>query len=255
MNDKHLADRRAGRDLSAGAARRRLGKAGKARVILPITDPYVAHHGALGSFATVYLADGQAGPPWRRGSPTLDGVEVAIARDEACRRFELPADRIGDVVVISTRHKVLGTARAQARSFRPDRAAALAWRTDRADRADDRQSQGRRAARPQLAQLRRLRRRPQPGALSHERSREAPDPPRDDAHRRQARRDRRRRRGLQPLHERGRRHRAGGAARARARGLREGQGLQGRADPLRAPAASCSARPRSCATARRNSRA
>lgn len=30
----------------------------KARVILPITDPYVVHHGALGSFATVYLPNG-----------------------------------------------------------------------------------------------------------------------------------------------------------------------------------------------------
>ena len=29
--------------------------AGRARVILPITDPYVVHHGALGSFATIYL--------------------------------------------------------------------------------------------------------------------------------------------------------------------------------------------------------
>ncbi|MBL8674240.1 MAG: phosphonoacetate hydrolase, partial [Rhodospirillales bacterium] len=29
--------------------------AAAARVILPITDPYVVHHGALGSFATVYL--------------------------------------------------------------------------------------------------------------------------------------------------------------------------------------------------------
>ncbi len=31
---------------------------GRARVILPITDPYVVHHGALGSYATVYLPDG-----------------------------------------------------------------------------------------------------------------------------------------------------------------------------------------------------
>ena len=29
--------------------------AGHARVILPITDPYVVHHGALGSYATVHL--------------------------------------------------------------------------------------------------------------------------------------------------------------------------------------------------------
>jgi hypothetical protein len=34
-----------------------LGK-NAARVILPITDPYVVHHGALGSFATAYLPEG-----------------------------------------------------------------------------------------------------------------------------------------------------------------------------------------------------
>ena len=27
----------------------------QARVILPITDPYVVHHGALGGYATAYL--------------------------------------------------------------------------------------------------------------------------------------------------------------------------------------------------------
>ena len=36
----------------------RIMGAGVARVILPITDPYVVHHGALGSYATVYLPDG-----------------------------------------------------------------------------------------------------------------------------------------------------------------------------------------------------
>ena len=30
---------------------------------------------------------------------------------EACARFDLPADRIGDIVVISKIHKVLGTSR------------------------------------------------------------------------------------------------------------------------------------------------
>mgnify|MGYP006151175575 CR=1 FL=1 len=33
---------------------------GQARVILPITDPYVVHHGALGSYATVHLPGGEA---------------------------------------------------------------------------------------------------------------------------------------------------------------------------------------------------
>ncbi|MBL8672608.1 MAG: phosphonoacetate hydrolase [Alphaproteobacteria bacterium] len=84
--------------------------AGMARVILPITDPYVVHHGALGSFATVYLpksADAAAMIAKLKG---LDGVEAALPRKEACRRFELPEDRMGDLVVVSTRHKVLGTA-------------------------------------------------------------------------------------------------------------------------------------------------
>jgi phosphonoacetate hydrolase len=82
-----------------------------ARVILPITDPYVVHHGALGSFATVYLPRGANREEMIAKLEALDGVEVAIDREEACRRFELPPDRIGDLVVVSGRHKVLGTAR------------------------------------------------------------------------------------------------------------------------------------------------
>ena len=82
----------------------------QARVILPITDPYVVHHGALGSFATVYLpADAIADVAARlRG---LLGIEVVLTRDEAAARFELPADRIGDLVVVSERSVVLGTGR------------------------------------------------------------------------------------------------------------------------------------------------
>lgn len=86
----------------------RLGK-GKARVILPITDPYVGHHGALGSFATVYLPKNAGISATIAALRATDGVDVAIDRDEACRRFDLPPDRIGDVVVISTRSKTLGT--------------------------------------------------------------------------------------------------------------------------------------------------
>src|SRR6185369_4953969 len=64
--------------------------AGQARVILPITDPYVVHHGALGSFATVYLpASADAGVLGRRLA-ALPGVEVVLEREAACARFELP---------------------------------------------------------------------------------------------------------------------------------------------------------------------
>jgi phosphonoacetate hydrolase len=82
--------------------------AGKARVILPITDPYVVHHGALGSFATVYVA-----ADVRKRIAELTGVEAVLTREEAAKRFELPQDRIGDLVVVSTRHVVIGTSKAK----------------------------------------------------------------------------------------------------------------------------------------------
>jgi phosphonoacetate hydrolase len=82
--------------------------AGMARVILPITDPYVVHHGALGSFATIYVRD-----EVRDRIAALDGIEVVLTRENAARRFELPPDRIGDLVVVSTRHVVIGTSRSR----------------------------------------------------------------------------------------------------------------------------------------------
>jgi phosphonoacetate hydrolase len=83
--------------------------AGAARVILPITDPYVVHHGALGSFATAYLPKGVDIAAVLARLAALPGIEVALDRAAACRRFELPEDRMGDIVVVSSRHKVIGT--------------------------------------------------------------------------------------------------------------------------------------------------
>jgi len=84
---------------------------GKARVILPITDPYVVHHGALGSYATVYLPAGTAADPLVAQLQALRGMELVLDRDAAARRFELPADRIGDIVCVSERFTVIGTSR------------------------------------------------------------------------------------------------------------------------------------------------
>jgi phosphonoacetate hydrolase len=89
-----------------------LGQA-KARVILPITDPYVVHHGALGSFATIYLPAGADTVDVLKRLASVKGVEAALTREDACKRFELPADRMGDVVVVSERHKVLGTSKSR----------------------------------------------------------------------------------------------------------------------------------------------
>ena len=78
----------------------------KARVILPITDPYVVHHGALGSFAVVYCENPEE---WAAKLKAMPGIEAALTKEEAASRFELPADRLGDLIVVSTKHKVLGT--------------------------------------------------------------------------------------------------------------------------------------------------
>jgi len=80
-----------------------------ARVILPITDPYVVHHGALGSFATAYLPDRTATGEIIQRLEAIDGIILAIDKDEAARRFELPADRIGDIVIISDENMTIGT--------------------------------------------------------------------------------------------------------------------------------------------------
>ncbi len=84
-----------------------------ARVILPITDPYVVHHGALGSFATVYLPAGSDAAALAARLAALRGIEVVLTRAQAAEGFELPADRIGDLVVVSERSVVIGTAAAR----------------------------------------------------------------------------------------------------------------------------------------------
>ena len=87
--------------------------AGAARVILPITDPYVVHHGALGSFATVYLrrdADAEGVLYRLQRHP---GIAYAAERSEACARFELPPDRVGELVAVSAHDTVLGKAPAE----------------------------------------------------------------------------------------------------------------------------------------------
>jgi phosphonoacetate hydrolase len=89
--------------------------AGMTKVILPITDPYVQHHGALGSFATVYVK----GISVEEASAFIakqTGIDVVLDRAQGCARFELPEDRMGDIIVVSggsTGSKVIGTSRAR----------------------------------------------------------------------------------------------------------------------------------------------
>jgi phosphonoacetate hydrolase len=85
---------------------------GTTRVILPITDPYVKHHGALGSYATVFLNERVPATAAMRLLNRQPGVELVLDRASAAATFDLPADRIGDLVVMSDRGTVLGKSRA-----------------------------------------------------------------------------------------------------------------------------------------------
>ncbi len=82
---------------------------GAARVILPITDPYVVHHGALGSFATAYLPEGADRTELVQRLRALPALLEVTTREEAVKKYDLPADRIGDVVMISTENMTIGT--------------------------------------------------------------------------------------------------------------------------------------------------
>ena len=85
-----------------------LGK-DKARLILPITDPYVVHHGALGSFGTAYLPANANQQDIIQRLSSIDGIDVVLDKAEACQRYELPADRIGDIVILSGENVTVGT--------------------------------------------------------------------------------------------------------------------------------------------------
>ena len=108
MNDKHDSQGRPNVIYLQDELDAWLG-AGVARVILPITDPYVVHHGALGSFATIYLPPSvdQAGVLAKLRERS--GIELALSGADGCERFELPQDRLGDIIVVSGRNVVLGT--------------------------------------------------------------------------------------------------------------------------------------------------
>lgn len=82
---------------------------GEVTVVCPITDAFVAHHGALGGFVRV----------WSKGNVTaqeiishicvIDGVDLALDKQTACRMFDLPEDREADVVVVSRKDVCIGS--------------------------------------------------------------------------------------------------------------------------------------------------
>jgi len=80
-----------------------------ARVICPITDPFVRHHGALGAFVRVYARDHAAIPALMQATADLPGIEVVTDAETAAREYGLPLDREGDFIVMSDAATVIGS--------------------------------------------------------------------------------------------------------------------------------------------------
>jgi phosphonoacetate hydrolase len=88
--------------------------AGSCRVICPITDPFVRHHGALGGFVRVHIApDGPDARAVRACLTALPGIELALEGADACRRYDLAPQMEGDVTVIAARGVALGARAAE----------------------------------------------------------------------------------------------------------------------------------------------
>lgn len=117
MKPKHLADGSPSVVYLQDYMNQWLGE-GSSKVILPITDPYVVHHGALGSYATAYIekSESETGVSIADLLPkieALEGIDVVLTRDSACERFGLPPDRLGDLVIISGENVTIGTSAAE----------------------------------------------------------------------------------------------------------------------------------------------
>ena len=112
MNDKALANGEPNVIFLEDELNGRFG-AGSVRVICPITDPFVRHHGALGSFVRVYARNAADPPSLMASSAELPGVELVLDAANAAERLELPLDREADFVVLGDANTAIGASRAE----------------------------------------------------------------------------------------------------------------------------------------------
>ncbi|MGE0259418.1 MAG: phosphonoacetate hydrolase [Alphaproteobacteria bacterium] len=112
MNDKALADGSPHVIFLEDELNGQAGS-GAVRVICPITDPFVRHHGALGSFVRVYRRGGVPVATLAQAIRHLPGIDAVLTRDEAAVLWELPRDREADLVVTGDRNTVIGATEAE----------------------------------------------------------------------------------------------------------------------------------------------
>jgi phosphonoacetate hydrolase len=82
---------------------------GSARVICPITDPFVKHHGALGSFVRVYATGAVPAQTMMDAAARIPGVALVLDGASAAARYEMPPEREGDFIAVADTYTVIGS--------------------------------------------------------------------------------------------------------------------------------------------------
>ena len=77
-------------------------------VVCTITDPYVVHHGAFGSFVTIYCKDKSKIDEVMVFLKTINGVDLVLNHKDSVERLHQPKDRIGDIVFTSNEKFAIG---------------------------------------------------------------------------------------------------------------------------------------------------
>ena len=110
MNDKSTTDGKPNVIWLQDVLDARFGK-GDLKVICPITDAFVAHHGALGGFVRVYCQGKTTSKQVMEALAGMPGLDAVYDKKTACRLLDLPEDREGDVVVISDAGTCIGSSK------------------------------------------------------------------------------------------------------------------------------------------------
>ena len=81
---------------------------GTCRVICPITDAFVGHHGALGGFVRIYLEKQDDKNKVFEIVQGIEGVEKVWTAENVAKELEQPLDREGDLAVVADKITVIG---------------------------------------------------------------------------------------------------------------------------------------------------
>ena len=81
---------------------------GLTKVICPITDAFVGHHGSLGGFVRVYITGETKRERILEITENITGIEKVWTAENVAKELEQPLDREGDIAVSADKRTVIG---------------------------------------------------------------------------------------------------------------------------------------------------